>query len=178
MIMPTSRRRTGLWSETQLVTVAMILLSNWIYSTVSTLSCTSTATSSCQWPSSKKIRTGSKVKGVHDDPQTPYARVLASPDVSEAHKTQLRETYVLLDLVDLQRQINELQTAILNSVNNGPVALRHSVTFIREATRALRLSKSLHFAPSPHNLPPEQAKAANPLGWPPTNTIVRSTQAS
>lgn len=65
----------------------------------------------------EKIRTGSKVKRVHDDPQTPYARVLASPDVSEAHKTQLRETYVLLDLVGLRRQINELQIAILNTVS-------------------------------------------------------------
>jgi hypothetical protein len=65
----------------------------------------------------EKIRTGSKVKRVHDDPQTPYARVLASPDVSKAHKAQLRETYALLDLVDLRRQINELQTAILNTVS-------------------------------------------------------------
>jgi hypothetical protein len=64
----------------------------------------------------EKIRTGSKVKRVHDDPQTPYARVLASSDVSKAHKAQLRETYALLDLVDLRRQINELQTAILNTV--------------------------------------------------------------
>ena len=65
----------------------------------------------------EKIRTGSKVKRVHDDPQTPYARVLASPDVSKAHKAQLRDTYTLLNLVDLRRQINELQTAILNTVS-------------------------------------------------------------
>jgi hypothetical protein len=74
------------------------------------------STSSCRWKNSK-IRVGSKVRRVYDDPQTPYARVLTSPDVSEAHKVQLRETYALLDLVDLRRQINELQVAILNTVS-------------------------------------------------------------
>jgi len=64
----------------------------------------------------EKTRVGSKVKRVYDKPQTPYARVLASPDVSEEHKAELRETYDLLDLVDLRRQINELQDEILSTV--------------------------------------------------------------
>ena len=50
-----------------------------------------------------KSRVGSKVKKVYDDPQTPYARVLESVHISERHKAQLRETYNLLDLVDLRR---------------------------------------------------------------------------
>ena len=65
----------------------------------------------------EKIRVGSKVKRVYDKPQTPYARVLASPDVSQEHKAELRETYNLLDLVDLRRQINELQSQILSTVS-------------------------------------------------------------
>jgi hypothetical protein len=65
----------------------------------------------------EKTRLGSKVKKVYDKPQTPYARVLASPDVSEEHKAELRETYALLDLVDLRRQINELQDEILSTVS-------------------------------------------------------------
>jgi hypothetical protein len=65
----------------------------------------------------EKTRLGSKVKKVYDEPQTPYARVLASPDVSEEHKAELRETYDLLDLVDLRRQINELQDEILSTVS-------------------------------------------------------------
>ena len=60
---------------------------------------------------------GSKVKRIYDTPQTPYARVLASPDVSEEHKAELRESYALLNLVDLRRQINELQGLILNIVS-------------------------------------------------------------
>jgi hypothetical protein len=65
----------------------------------------------------EKTRLGSKVKRVYDKPQTPYARVLASPDVSEEHKAELRQTYDLLDLVDLRRQINELQDEILTTVS-------------------------------------------------------------
>ena len=64
----------------------------------------------------EKTRVGSKVKKVYDKPQTPYARVLASPDVSEEHKSELGETYDLLDLVDLRRQINELQDEVLSTV--------------------------------------------------------------
>jgi hypothetical protein len=62
-------------------------------------------------------RVGSKVKKTYDDPQTPYARVLASPDVSKEHKAQLRETYAVLDLVQLRRQIDDLQDQLLNSVS-------------------------------------------------------------
>ena len=65
----------------------------------------------------QKVRAGSKVKRVYGKPQTPYARVLASPDVSEEHKAQLRETYDLLNLVHLRRQIDELQSETLNSVS-------------------------------------------------------------
>jgi hypothetical protein len=65
----------------------------------------------------EKVRVGSKVKKIYDDPQTPYARVLASPDVSEEHKAQLRETYEVLDLVQLRRQIDDLQDQLLRSVS-------------------------------------------------------------
>jgi hypothetical protein len=64
-----------------------------------------------------KVRLGSKIKKTYDDPLTPYARVLACPDVSEEHKAQLRETYSMLNLVDLWRQINELQHQLLASVS-------------------------------------------------------------
>jgi hypothetical protein len=65
----------------------------------------------------QKVRQGSKVKRIHDKPQTLYARVLASSDVSEEHKAELRETYAILNLVDLRRQINELQAEILDTVS-------------------------------------------------------------
>ena len=65
-----------------------------------------------------KSRVGSKVKKVYDDPQTPYARVLQSLHISERHKAQLRETYNLLDLVDLRRQISDLQQLLLSRVTS------------------------------------------------------------
>jgi hypothetical protein len=65
----------------------------------------------------EKVRVGSKIKKTYDDPLTPYARILACPDVSEEHKTQLRQTYSLLNLVDLRRQINQLQDQLLDSVS-------------------------------------------------------------
>lgn len=65
----------------------------------------------------EKTRMGSKVKKTYDDPQTPYARVLSSPDVAEEQKAQLRETYALLDLVQLRQQIDNLQSLLLDSVS-------------------------------------------------------------
>jgi hypothetical protein len=64
----------------------------------------------------EKSRAGSKVKKRYDAPKTPYARVLDSPYVSDEHKTLLRETYALLDLVQLRQQINDLQDQLLDSV--------------------------------------------------------------
>ena len=56
----------------------------------------------------KKERHGSKVKKTYDDPQTPFARVLASPDVSGENKDALRTAYRELDVVQLRQQIDDL----------------------------------------------------------------------
>jgi len=65
----------------------------------------------------QKERIGSKVKRVYDDPQTPYARALVSHDISEDDKTELREAYSYLDLVDLRQRIDELQEQLLRSLS-------------------------------------------------------------
>jgi hypothetical protein len=65
----------------------------------------------------EKTRIGSRVKKTYDNPQTPYARTLSSPDVSEEQKALLRETYVLLDLVQLRQQIDDLQNLLFDSVS-------------------------------------------------------------
>jgi hypothetical protein len=64
----------------------------------------------------EKVRKGSKTKRVYDKPQTPYARVLACPDVTEEDKAELRDAYAMLDVVSLRRQFNELHAAILDTV--------------------------------------------------------------
>ena len=65
----------------------------------------------------EKSRVGSQVKKRYDEPQTPFARVLDSPDVCAQHKALLRETYELLDLVYLRQQIDHLQDLLLHSVS-------------------------------------------------------------
>lgn len=56
----------------------------------------------------EKVRIGSKIKRVYDEPQTPYARVLASPDVSAKDKAKLRRVYKTLNVVELKRQLDAI----------------------------------------------------------------------
>jgi len=63
----------------------------------------------------EKQRVGSRVKRIYDDPQTPYARVLASKRLSPEAEAELRETYGHLDLVALRRRIDELQEQLLST---------------------------------------------------------------
>ena len=56
----------------------------------------------------EKVRHGSKVTKKYDKPQTPYQRVLASPDVSAKVKTKLRARYATLNVVQLHEQIEQL----------------------------------------------------------------------
>jgi hypothetical protein len=65
----------------------------------------------------EKVRIGSRVKRVYDDPQTPYARVLASDHVSDEDKAELREAYSYLNLINLRRRIDELQEQLLRSLS-------------------------------------------------------------
>jgi hypothetical protein len=65
----------------------------------------------------EKVRIGSKVKRVYDDPQTPYARVLDSDNVSEEDKAELQEAYSYLDLLNLRQRINELQDQLLETLS-------------------------------------------------------------
>jgi len=55
-----------------------------------------------------KVREGSKVKKVYDDPKTPYQRVLDSPQISAKAKRKLRAIHAKLDIVELKRQIDEM----------------------------------------------------------------------
>jgi len=65
----------------------------------------------------EKVRIGSKVKRVYDDPQTPYARALKSEHLSEADKNELREAYSHLDLLALRQRIDELLDELLTTLS-------------------------------------------------------------
>lgn len=67
----------------------------------------------------EKVRKGSKVKRVYDTPQTPYARVLASPHVSADVKTQLQATHQHLSVAQLKRQINQIVKQLWANANRA-----------------------------------------------------------
>jgi len=57
----------------------------------------------------ERTRIGSKVTKKYDRAQTPYRRVLASPDVSAQDKQKLKTQYTKLNPAHLKRQITRLQ---------------------------------------------------------------------
>jgi hypothetical protein len=61
----------------------------------------------------EKVRIGSRVKKVYDKPQTPYARVLACAEISQAAKRRLKSQYARLDVVQLKAEIETLLDALL-----------------------------------------------------------------
>ena len=54
-------------------------------------------------------RIGSRVIKKHEKPETPSQRLLASPAVSEAAKTELRELQARTDPIAMRREINQLR---------------------------------------------------------------------
>lgn len=67
-------------------------------------------------PSAKlieKVRDGARVIKRHDKAQTPYQRVLASPDIPQAVKRRLRKRYVTLNPAQLKREMQRLQKALM-----------------------------------------------------------------
>jgi len=57
----------------------------------------------------EKVRDGAKVTKRYDTAQTPYQRVLSSPDIPKAAKTQLKQRYASLNPAALKRDIERIQ---------------------------------------------------------------------
>lgn len=71
----------------------------------------------------RKERRGSRVKKIYDQAQTPYQRVLASPQIPVDRKIELQEQYAGLNPAALRRQIHVLQEKLIQSVLEGPSAI-------------------------------------------------------
>lgn len=56
----------------------------------------------------EKVRAGSRVKRIFDEPQTPFQRLLDSAQVSEPQKANLRAVHARLDVVKLKQQIDHM----------------------------------------------------------------------
>jgi hypothetical protein len=68
-----------------------------------------------------KRRVDSKVRKTYDSAQTPYQRVLQSPDVDDASKESLRRAYLNLNPVALRRDIDAHLKALWNSATDGKI---------------------------------------------------------
>ena len=73
----------------------------------------------------RKTRTGSKVRRIYDQPQTPYQRMLLSEAVSEEVKTRLRQQYARLHPVALKQELTSLSEALLRLHGSKPPAPAH-----------------------------------------------------
>lgn len=60
----------------------------------------------------EKIRNGARVTKRHDEAQTPYQRVLASPEIPQTVKRQLTQRYATLNPAQLKRDMERLQKAL------------------------------------------------------------------
>jgi len=66
-----------------------------------------------------KVRDGSKIIKKHDQPKTPYQRVLASQDVPKTTKSRLKEEFKELNPSELQRKMSQKIKAIIKKVNTN-----------------------------------------------------------
>ena len=75
----------------------------------------------------KKTRAGSKVRRIHDDPQTPYHRALASESVSDEVKNRLKQPYATLNPVALKHKLTRLTEDLLQlNVSKAATSTTHS----------------------------------------------------
>ena len=65
-----------------------------------------------------KERVGSRVKKTYDKAQTPYQRVLTSPQISKADKQRLKAKYATLNPAALKRKLDRLQQRLLHSASS------------------------------------------------------------
>lgn len=94
-----------------------------------------------------KERVGSRVNKTYDQPQTPYKRLLASPDVKQADKKRLRPIYGTLNPAQLKREITRLQEKLvkLSAMKEKQKANKHLAR-----SRGARLNDSHEQAAAGH----------------------------
>jgi len=61
----------------------------------------------------KKIRMGSKVKKIYDNPQMPYRRVLESNSISDEIKTKLKNQFMALNPIEIKLNIDKYSNMLL-----------------------------------------------------------------
>ena len=100
----------------------------------------------------KKTRAGSKVRRIHDDPQTPYHRALASESVSDEVKNRLKQPYATLNPVALKIQ-GPTAVALSSARRSGRSATACSTLAAWRVTRHGRARRGHLTAPYPYHTP-------------------------
>jgi hypothetical protein len=74
-----------------------------------------------------KTRVGSKVRKVYDTPMSPYQRLLASPDVGDEAKAELRRRYQTYNPVLLQQEVHRAVQALMDLSQEKDLMRRQSL---------------------------------------------------
>jgi hypothetical protein len=74
-----------------------------------------------------KTRVGSKVRKVYDQPASPYRRLLASPDLSDAVKAELKRRYQGYHPVLLQQEVHRAVAALMELNRQKALMRRQSL---------------------------------------------------
>jgi hypothetical protein len=74
-----------------------------------------------------KTRVGSKVRKVYDKPMSPYQRLLASPDLSDEVKAELRLRYQRYNPVLLQQEVHRAVDALMEQNRRKDLMRRQSL---------------------------------------------------
>jgi hypothetical protein len=74
-----------------------------------------------------KTRVGSKVRKVYDKPMSPYQRLLASPDVDDKAKAELRRRYQSYNPVLLQQEVHRAVQALMDLNQEKDLIRRRSL---------------------------------------------------
>src|SRR5450432_3603214 len=86
-----------------------------------------------------KERLGSRVRKTYEAPQTPYYRVLHSPDVAETDKQKLRLQYQELNPAALKRLIAKLPRHLFALANSKKPAALSKALKLRSKQKPLRI---------------------------------------
>jgi hypothetical protein len=75
-----------------------------------------------------KIRVGATVRKVYDQPRSPYQRLLASPDLSDEAKAELKRRYESYNPVLLQQEVHQAVSALMEQNRRKALMRQQSLT--------------------------------------------------
>ncbi len=94
----------------------------------------------------EKIRSGSKIKKIYDEPKTPFKRIIASNFVPKHYKNALLKQYSTLNPAQLKRHISALQDKLFDFQKKKPKIAKFNQNLIYNQLYIISF-RFLHEAP-------------------------------